>query len=55
MAIREGSRKISFDASADEWEILKEYCELADTNKTEVLRGFVRSLKPKIKKLKTED
>jgi hypothetical protein len=53
MAIRAGAKKVSFDASAKESQLLDEYCELINLSRTEVLRKLVRSLEPKIKKLKS--
>jgi hypothetical protein len=53
MAIRAGAKKVSFDASAKECQLLDEYCELMNSSRTQVLRELVRSLEPKVKQLKS--
>jgi hypothetical protein len=44
-----GRNFITFEATDDEKEILKAYCEQEGRTQTDVLRSYIRTLKRKIK------
>jgi len=48
-----GMNKLAFHASIKEFDILADYCEKTNRNKKDVLRELLRSLEPKVKKLKS--
>lgn len=47
---RKNGERLNVDLSKDEMKILDEYCEDLDRNKTDVIREFVRSLEPRLKR-----
>jgi hypothetical protein len=47
MAIRAGAKKVSFDASAKESQLLDEYCELINLSRTEVCGNLCDRLSQK--------